>query len=137
MARYQLKKGTHSAFVDGERVEYVAGSKGHDILELTDEQAKLPHFRKRVERLHDVERSHEAVTALDFTPDDDDGVVTLNAPGEPVPALHVLAGNEKQVLAYIDQHADDEDALANLRKAETVGKRRKKVLDALNDLLGE
>lgn len=132
MARYRLTKGTHSAFVDGERVEYVAGSKGHDIMELTDQQAKLPHFRKRVERLHES-------AALDFTPDEEGGSDSSNNGGEnePAPTLHVLAGNEKQVLAYIDQHADDEDTLTDLRKAETGGKRRKKVMDALNDLLGE
>lgn len=122
MARYRLTKGTHSGWVDGERVEYVAGSKGHDILELTDEEAKLPHFRKRVERLHD------SVAALDFTPDDE----TENAP-----TLHVLAGNVDQVMAYIDQHADDDEVLIDLHKAESNGKRRKKVLDKLDELLGE
>lgn len=126
MARYRLTKGTHSAFVDGERIEYIAGSKGHDIMELTDEQAKLPHFRKRVERLH------ESVAALDFTPDEDS-----ENENEPAPTLHVLANNLDHVLAYINDHADDEDTLEALRKAEQGGKRRKGVLDALNDLLGE
>lgn len=129
MARYRLTKGTHSAFVDGERTEYVAGRKGHDIMELTEEQAKLPHFRRRVERLHES-------SALDFTPDDEADNESATE-SEAAPTLHVLAGNEKQVLAYIEEHSDDEDALTALRDAETNGKRRKKIMETLNELLDE
>lgn len=120
MARYRLKKGTHSAFVGGERIEYVAGRKGHDIMELSEEQAKLPHFRRRVERIQDF--------ALDFTPDEDNA---------PAPVLHILSGNVDDVLRYIEKNEDNQEVLEELRKAESGGKRRKTVLDKLDELLGE
>lgn len=72
-------------------------------------------------------------TALQFVPDDsgeDESDGNLDT-------SKVLAGNVDQVLASIEEHADDEDALTALRDAELEGKARKGVLDALNDLLGE
>jgi len=72
-------------------------------------------------------------TALQFAPDedgdDDNGV-------DPEIAK-VLAGNTEGVLAYINDHADDEDALEALRVSEQAGKKRKGVLDAVDELLGE
>lgn len=78
--------------------------------------------------------------AIEFLPDDsgdgdnesDSGTVDLD------PKLAaVLSGTVDQVLAYINDHADDDKTLEALREGEMEGKARKGVLDALNDLLGE
>lgn len=126
--KYRLTKGSHSGLVGGQRVEYHAGVKGHDIMELTDVQAKLPHLRKRIEKVHPSE------AMIDLKPDQDSGSGTEEADTE---IAEVLAGNVEQVLAYINDHEDDDETLEALREGESAGKARKGVLDALNDLLGE
>lgn len=145
MAKYRLTKGSHSALIGGKggkRVEYHAGVAGRDIIELTDEQAKLPHLRKRIEKVYGEESAsagsrespnRPSATALDLKPDQDDD---SDEDTDPKIAA-VLSGNVDQVLAYINDHADDDDTLEALRTAEKGDKKRKTVLDALNDLLGE
>lgn len=151
MAKYRLTKGSHSALVGDKRVEYHAGVKGQDIIELTDEQAKLPHLRKRIEKVHGEEAgasagsrespnrpSASAGSALDLKPDEDSDDTDSDSEGELDPKIAaVLSGNVEQVLAYIADHEDDDETLEALREAEQSGKARKGVLDALNDLLGE
>lgn len=75
-------------------------------------------------------------TPLQFVPDDNGAEDNGNDDLDPKLAA-VLSGNVDQVLTYITDHEDDIETLEALRDAETNNKRRKKVLDTLNDLLGE
>ena len=81
-------------------------------------------------------------TPIQFVPDggdtdtDQDTDIDQDTDTDPKIAA-VLSGNVDQVVAYINDHADDEDTLEALRKAEKEGKDRKAVINALNDLLGE
>ena len=138
MAKYRLTKGSHSAYVGGKHVTYQAGVEGKDELELTDDQAKLPHLRKRIEKYYGPEvQSASAVQVasapLDLKPDDDDD--TSDDSDIDPKLAGVLAGNVDQVLAYINDHADDIETLEALREGETAGKGRKGVLDAIDNLL--
>lgn len=154
MAKYRLTKGSHSALIggkEGKRVEYHAGVAGQDIIELTDEQAKLPHLRKRIEKFYGEEaasagsrespnRPSSQSARLDFKPDnesDEDTGENEDNDTTDTNLAAVLSGNVDQVLAYIADHEDDDETLEALKEAETADKKRKGVLDALNALLGE
>lgn len=140
MPKYRLTKGSHTTAIENDkgvvrRVTYTAGDRGNDILELTEEQAKLPHFRKRVEKVHAGEggssaRSTSALSAgaaIELKPDEDEDGVDLS----------ILDRNAPEVIDHLDTIADDEDALNTLREAEVKGKNRKSVLDVIDGLIGE
>lgn len=74
-------------------------------------------------------------TALQFVPDDEKGEGDEFNWDEEIEKT--LAGNVDQVLAFIDKHQDDDETLEAVRSAEINDKKRKTVLDALDNLLGE
>lgn len=130
MPLYRLEKGSHSTVKDGKRIVYTAGDSKHNTLELTAEQANLPHLRKRLTLIGGgggttTTTATAASSPLDFKPDDDSETDTS-----------VLDQNVSDVVSYLDTIADDEEALTALREAEVQGKNRVTVLNAIDELLG-
>lgn len=107
-----------------------------DTVELSPAEAK--RLRKDIQP---IGGSIDQPTALQFVPDDngEDGDTGTDDGDDLDPKIAaVLSGNVDQVLAYINDHSDDDETLEALRDGEQASKKpRKGVLDALNDLLGE
>lgn len=153
MARYKLVSVKYSRrehkkdaqgnlmYRDDDKKQPVYELKSYGIGETVDlSPAEAKRLRKDIQP---IGGTSDQPTPLQFVPDDDnDGIVALNARGDdnddndPKIAA-VLSGNVDQVLAYINDHEDDDETLEALREAEMEGKARKGVLDALNALLGE
>lgn len=129
MALYRLKGVSLNLERDGKRTYHKVGS----IVDLTKEEVKTWAFGIEPAAAPVVDETESFLGGGQLSEDEDDGIVSLNTPDD----SEILSENVPEVVEYLSEHKTDLDLLVALRDAELGGKRRKKVLDTINDLLTE
>lgn len=129
MAWYRLKSVSLNLERDGKREYHKVGS----TVELTKKEAKTWAFG--IEPAMAPAQSGSRPTGETTT----DGTKSFleGGEGDVDQDSEILSENVPEVVEYLSEHKNDLDLLVALRESELKGKRRKKVLDTINDLLTE
>jgi hypothetical protein len=125
-SKYRLTRGTHTVVVKGHPTTYRANTPGEDILSLSDEDAKKPFLKGRLQKVS----GGAGKTAVE---DDDEGQDT-DSGDDWTSALSALTAPD--AVKAIQQLETVEDATA-AKEAEKAGKNRSTVVEAADAKLKE